>query len=69
MGVASGIDVRRPTGETPSAIPSAEGNLLGLPWRVKGKGRMRIALCLVPVLAGSACAGPTLHPETAVGRA
>jgi hypothetical protein len=28
---------------------------------------MRLALCLAPVLAGSACAGPTLRPETAVG--
>jgi len=28
---------------------------------------MRLALCLVPVLAGSACAGPTLYPETAAG--
>jgi hypothetical protein len=66
MGVTSDLDARGPAGAGPPALLGAEVNLLGLPWRVKEKGRAGLIFCLL-LLAGSACAGLTKRPETVAG--
>lgn len=67
LRVTFDLDVGGPAGDDRSATPDVEWNVLGLLWRVKGKGRALPLLSALLILGVAACTGPTLRPATSTG--